>query len=175
MVVFNDDLYAGTRNDETGAEMWLTREPVATLLQSYSASCIGDRIEIQWILSEAGEKMRFFILRADETDGEFTELAAPAIAQAGLSFTFTDESCIPGETYTYRVDVEDEEGRRMLFQTEPVTIPALPLTLFQNVPNPFNPSTAIRYYLPEAAHVTLAIYDSEHQSRRLPGNPRRRP
>jgi len=29
----------------------------------------------------------------------------------------------------------------------------------QNYPNPFNPSTAFRFTLPEAAHVTLSIYD----------------
>jgi endo-1,4-beta-xylanase len=31
--------------------------------------------------------------------------------------------------------------------------------LYNNYPNPFNPSTQIRYYIPEAVDVTLKIYD----------------
>ncbi len=41
--------------------------------------------------------------------------------------------------------------------TEAVT-PAEPV-LFSNYPNPFNPSTEIRFTLPEASHVSLVVYD----------------
>ncbi|MCD6379200.1 T9SS type A sorting domain-containing protein [bacterium] len=43
--------------------------------------------------------------------------------------------------------------------TDSVVIPAMSLTLFQNQPNPFNPATKIRYYLPERSRVELNIYD----------------
>ena len=35
----------------------------------------------------------------------------------------------------------------------------LPPTLYQNHPNPFNPSTVIRFYLPETGDVALDVYD----------------
>ena len=41
------------------------------------------------------------------------------------------------------------------------------LTLHSNVPNPFNPSTQIAYQIPEAGHVTLAIYNTLGQQVRV--------
>jgi hypothetical protein len=40
-------------------------------------------------------------------------------------------------------------------------LPAAPLALRQNVPNPFNPKTEIAYSLREAAQVRLAVFDVE--------------
>jgi flagellar hook assembly protein FlgD len=38
-------------------------------------------------------------------------------------------------------------------------MPPFPVTLYQNHPNPFNPQTVIRFYLPEAQEIFLDVYD----------------
>ena len=133
---------------------------VATLLQNFAAGIEGGCVELSWALSEAGTDMRFFIQRALGPDREFVEIVNPEIERAGLSFSFADCSCGPGDAARYRVEVEDNGSRRMLFETDAFVLPPEPLALFQNRPNPFNPATTIGYYLPAAGHVSIEIYDS---------------
>ncbi len=47
----------------------------------------------------------------------------------------------------------------MVESTTDADVPPARLTLEQNVPNPFNPSTVIRFSLPEAGFVDLRVYD----------------
>jgi hypothetical protein len=132
---------------------------VATLLESYSAGVEGGCIELAWVLSEAGSDARFFIQRAVAVGAPFEEIANAGIERDGLSFSFADCSCEPGDAARYRVEVEENDGRRLLFETGVMVLPSAPLALFQNHPNPFNPGTTIGYYLPEAGMVALEIYD----------------
>jgi hypothetical protein len=135
-------------------------EIVATLLQDYAVAPVARGIRINWSLTEMDGGVRFLILRALSPKWRFVELEGVAIEKNGLSFVCTDDSCLPGEAYKYRVDYEVEgTARRILFETDAITMPALPVTLCQNHPNPFNPRTTIRFYLPEAQEIFLDVYD----------------
>ena len=133
---------------------------VGTLLQSFTSAYFAGAVTISWTLSEAGASMEFFVLRAETEGGAFNELVSPEISREGLSFTYVDTGCEPGTSYRYRVEVTDESARRLLFETGAIATPSMPLTLYQNRPNPFNPSTTIGFYLPVASSVTLDVYDS---------------
>jgi hypothetical protein len=134
---------------------------IGLLLQSYSSSVIESGIEITWELTSHISPSTQHILRKIGPNGIFEEISSPKIEQIDLTFTFRDESIEPGTTYRYRIEIEEEFGnRRVLFETDNISTPGLPITLFQNHPNPFNPSTTIKFYLPFECEVTLEIYDS---------------
>jgi hypothetical protein len=152
------------RNGSLGAvyamRVTASGETVATLLQNFSVE-VGSSscITIEWTLSEVDADVQFTVLRSEDQSGTFEPLLAAEIQRNGLSFVFEDRTCRPGATYRYRVEISDKTGQEVLFESNPISIPPLPLALLQNYPNPFNPSTTIQYNTPEVAWVTLDVYD----------------
>jgi len=77
----------------------------------------------------------------------------------GDRFEYVDRDVAPGQSYRYRIGVVDGDGE-FFSPVITVTVGAIKTELSQNQPNPFNPTTTIRFVLPVREDVTLAIYDA---------------
>ena len=77
----------------------------------------------------------------------------------GDGFEYVDRDVAPGQTYRYQIGVVDADGE-FFSPIVTVSVNAVAGELSQNQPNPFNPTTTIRFALPAREDVTLAIYDT---------------
>ncbi len=75
------------------------------------------------------------------------------------SYSFTDEEFISGR-YSYRLKQIDFDGTFEYSEIVEIEV-QMPeqFSLVQNFPNPFNPSTVIRFSIPQQDHVTLRVFD----------------
>ncbi len=75
------------------------------------------------------------------------------------NYLFTDNPT-GGTSFSYRLKQIDVDGKFKYYDALAVNLTMSNETqLYQNSPNPFNPSTTIKFYLANTAEVTIKIYD----------------
>ena len=143
-------------------------------LTIFTAEQIGSTVLIKWTTESETENLGFMIDRKTK-DIEWKEIASyktddgllgQGSTSSSTSYEYLDEFVVPNTAYEYRLSDVDYNDIITYHATRAITIEAIPevskiekFTVLPAYPNPFNPSTTIRYGLDVNSHVTVKIYD----------------
>jgi hypothetical protein len=138
----------------------LTVNPkLAARVVSAHIDVIDDAVRLRYVLleREPGETIRLY--RAPGTGTSF-RLVTDNLEPSSLDeYQYIDRDVEPGRTYSYLLESRTADGEVRELHRGVATMPSRELVLEQNVPNPFNPRTSIRFYLPARTDVKLHVYD----------------
>jgi len=133
--------------------------PVSVAIAAFNVRPTSSGVEIRARFSSTlGSANYVAVYRADSGRDVFAELAIVDAPRNG-DFLYVDNTALAGKTYVYRIGVIDGDGE-FLSPTAEVRLPGASIELAQNSPNPFNPTTSIRFTLPARERVGLAIYSA---------------
>ncbi len=125
--------------------------PVPVFFQDVTASVKDRSVEVRWAVY-ADEAIQGYRIYRDDAAVTGDLIPPP-------EHVFVDAGVVPETEYRYVVAAVGAGGTETRSWPVTVRLPAAPVALYQNTPNPFNPVTEIGFALPAPMHVTLTVYD----------------
>mgnify|MGYP006299922059 CR=1 FL=1 len=137
------------------------RTPTAVNLSTFTAESVDNHVVVSWETSKEINTTGFYLLKSENKDNGFIRVNPDMIKsnKTGI-YSFRDNDVAAGKHYFYKlleIDRYGYENEYGLVEAE-VALPTR-VALHPNYPNPFNPSTTIRFELPKAYRVELVVYN----------------
>jgi len=160
---FTDNQTIYTNVDETSTLDTPIGNPLPVELVSFIAKVKDKSVILNWKTATELNNYGFDIERSSASPGTSWKtigfVEGNGNSNSPKEYSFTDKD-VRSSNYIYRLKQIDNDGRYEYSPNISVVIstPA-DYTLAQNFPNPFNPSTTIKFSIPESGVVKLTIYN----------------
>jgi len=134
-------------------------------LMTFTAKPSYSNVKLEWKTASELNNQGFDVYRSPEGLDHWKKINDQLIAGQGNSsvqtdYEYVDSDVIAGRSYAYRLESVSINGVIEVLQTVNAAIPVpKAYALFNNYPNPFNPTTNIKFQLPEYQSVKLEIYN----------------
>jgi len=127
-------------------------------VKSFEAGMTKSGIELSWNVISGTEIKSFKIerrLTEDNLNGQFDTVKLISSGER----RYVDDEVDFGQSYLYTLIVVGNDDSELASESISIKTIAPNIVLYQNHPNPFNPTTTISFQLPKKSHVNLSIYD----------------
>jgi len=130
-------------------------------LSSFNAVQLKGSVVLNWETASEKNNSGFTIERKSEIENWKSLGFVPGYGTSTEkhNYSYTDQSIGSGK-YSYRLKQMDHNGTFEYSQVIEVLLTPSEFKMYNNYPNPFNPSTVIAYDLPADAFVTLKVYNT---------------
>jgi hypothetical protein len=135
--------------------------PLPVELTSFSAVQSNGNVILNWETATEINNSGFAVERKGQNESwkSIGFIAGYGTSADQHSYSFVDKISNSGK-YSYRLKQIDFNGSFSYSKEVEVTVTPSEFKLYNNYPNPFNPSTIISYNLPSDAAVNLKVYNS---------------
>ena len=129
-------------------------------LFSFTAELVNSSVELKWSTATEVNNYGFDVERNSGNGwGKIGFVAGHGNSNSPKNYTFIDNSITNANGLQYRLRQIDNNGDFEYSNKVQVTSVSSNSELSQNFPNPFNPTTSIRYYISKNSFVKLTVYD----------------